>query len=226
MTRIHDIGGRFGDGAVHPEQQGTPILAHDWQKRTLAMTLACGSLGLWNIDASRHARESLTPKDYTRFSYFERWIAALADLLERVGAATRDEFAGKAVNPAPPGLAAKVLAHEMVGKTLAAGNPTVRSGGSVRYFAIGQVVRTRRPAGNRLVPGGHTRLPNYAAGALGRILLIHGSHVLPDSNAHWLGEAPEPLYSVAFPASELWCESEHSGDEVILDLWHSYLDPV
>ena len=53
-----------------------------------------------------------------------------------------------------------------------------------------------------------------------------GSHVLPDSNAHGLGEAPEPLYAVVFPASELWAHPEHPRDEVVLDLWQSYLEPA
>ena len=38
------------------------------------------------------------------------------------------------------------------------------------------------------------------------------------------GEAPEPLYAVAFPASELWAHPEHPRDEVVLDLWQSYLE--
>ena len=74
--------------------------------------------------------------------------------------------------------------------------------------------------------GGHTRLPAYAAGATGRILRLHGSHVLPDSAAHRLGDAPEPLYAVAFAASELWANPEHPNDDVILDLWQSYLAPA
>ena len=90
----------------------------------------------------------------------------------------------------------------------------------------GDRVRTRLPARNVLVDGGHTRLPAYAAGHVGRILRYHGAHVLPDSNAHFLGEAPEPLYAVAFVAADLWGASERAGDEVILDLWQSYLVPA
>ena len=87
-------------------------------------------------------------------------------------------------------------------------------------------MRTCRPAANRLVDGGHTRLPAYAAGATGRVLRCHGVHVLPDAHAHGLGERPEPLYAVAFPAAELWAAPEHPGDEVVLDLWDSYLEPA
>jgi nitrile hydratase len=108
---------------------------------------------------------------------------------------------------------------------LSRGSPVDRPDGPAPRFAAGDAVLTRHIAENRLVNGGHTRLPRYAAGARGRILRLHGNHVLPDSSAHGLGEGPEPLYAVAFPASELWANPEHPADEVVLDLWQSYLEP-
>jgi nitrile hydratase len=223
MSRVHDMGGRYGDGPVPPDPE-EPVFAEDWHARALALTLAAGGLGQWNIDISRHARECLAPKDYARFSYYEKWLAGLADLLVESGLVTREELAG--VEPAPSPLADRALKAERVAAVLAAGGPADRPGTVVQHFAPGDGVRTRRIAGNRLVDGGHTRLPVYAAGACGRILRCHGSHVLPDSSAHRLGEAPEPLYAVVFPASELWLAPEHPGDEVVLDLWQSYLEPA
>ncbi|MEM7670709.1 MAG: DNA polymerase III subunit alpha, partial [Pseudomonadota bacterium] len=52
----HDMGGRFGDGPVVPEPEDVKFHA-DWHPRALAVTLACGTLGLWNLDLSRHRRE-------------------------------------------------------------------------------------------------------------------------------------------------------------------------
>jgi nitrile hydratase len=75
------------------------------------------------------------------------------------------------------------------------------------------------------VAGGHTRLPAYLAGKTGRVLMQHGSHILPDSHAHGQGEAPEPLYTVVFDAAEVWGQPERAGDEITADLWHSYLAP-
>jgi nitrile hydratase beta subunit len=183
-------------------------------------------LGQWNIDTSRYARETLSVPDYTRFSYYEKWIAALADLLVDTGQVTRQELAaGKADTPVAQDQTAKVTADVMAA-ILARGGPTSRDSAIAPVFQVGQAVRTLRPAANRLVDGGHTRLPDYAAGASGHILHLHGAHVLPDSNAHHLGEAPEPLYTVIFAASELWANPEHPGDEVTLDLWQSYLEPA
>lgn len=223
MSRVHDMGGRFGDGPVIPEEEGVMFHA-DWHPRALAVTLACGSLGLWNIDVSRHARESLAPMDYARFSYYEKWMAALADLLVDTGALSADELAqGKALSDSA--LAAKRLEPGAVAAVLAKGGPADRPSTVPARFAPGDTVEIRAFAENVTVPGGHTRLPEYAAGAKGTILRLHGSHVLPDSSAHRLGEAAEPLYAVAVRAVDIWAHPEHPQDEVILDLWDSYLAP-
>ncbi|SDW56947.1 nitrile hydratase [Ruegeria halocynthiae] len=225
MTRVHDMGGRFGDGPINPEPEDAAVFAEDWHGRALAVTLAAGFLGQWNIDVSRHARERLSPKDYAQFSYYEKWISGLADLLVEKGVLSLDDLRGVAVEHTHP-LAARVLKADAVASALAKGGPADRLSNTAAQFKPGQTVRTLRPTANRLVDGGHTRLPIYATGATGRILRLHGSHVLPDSNAHGLGEAPEPLYAVVFQASELWAEPEHPADEVVLDLWQSYLEPA
>lgn len=232
MTRVHDMGGRFGDGPVMPD---APVFATEWHARALALTLACGALGQWNIDISRHARECLSPKDYTGFSYYEKWIAALADLLVERGVLTEadlTEYGERqgteqgARGGAPHPLAAQALQVGAVAAVLAKGAPANRDCDIAPRFSPGQAVRCRHPADNCLVDGGHTRLPAYAAGARGYILRLHGAHVLPDSNAHGLGEAPEPLYAVRFAASELWANPAHPGDQVIVDLWQSYMAPI
>ncbi len=221
MTRVHDMGGRFGDGPVQPEPQGIPRLG-DWQGRALALVLASGALGQWNLDMSRHARERLSPADYARFSYFEKWLAALADLLVETGVLSRADLQGAGEAAAHP-LASRALKAAAVAKVLAKGGPAAREVAGRPRFTIGQAVLARHPGDNTLVAGGHTRLPAYASGALGYVQRVHGAHVLPDSHAHGLGEAPEPLYAVRFAASELWAHPEHPRDEVVLDLWQSYL---
>ena len=223
MSRVHDMGGRYGDGPVTPEDNA--VFAQDWHARAMALTLAAGALGQWSIDTSRHAREALSPKDYARFSYYEKWMAGLADMMVDKGIVTRDELRsghGAGVSE----LAGRKLRAEAVADVLAKGSPYGRPDGPAALFRPGDRVRSRRPAHNTAVPGGHTRLPGYAAGVEGEVVILHGAHVLPDSNAHGLGEAPEPLYAVAFAARDLWGEEAARGDEVVLDLWQSYLEPV
>ena len=49
----------------------------------LALTLAAGALGHWNIDISRATREALPA--YARLSYYEIWFLALEQLLRERG---------------------------------------------------------------------------------------------------------------------------------------------
>lgn len=223
MTRVHDMGGRFGDGAIDPTES-SDVFSEDWHGRALALTLAAGALGQWNLDVSRHARECLAPKDYTCFGYYEKWIAALTDLLVDTGVITKQELQDLKPQGHSPLTDSKMLAQN-VAAVLARGGPADRPSNVEVKFQIGQPVTTRS-SGNLFVDGGHTRLPAYARGKPGRIVACHGTHILPDSNAHRLGEAPEPLYSVAFLASDLWDTAENSEDEVFLDLWQSYLLPA
>ena len=224
MTRVHDMGGRFGDGPVIPEAEEGPKFAAEWQERALVLTLACGALGAWNIDMSRHAREGLAPTDYARFSYYEKWIAALIDLLVEKGLVNEDELRSGTADPRP--LHDRALRADKVAAVLAKGGPADRPSDIAPRFAPGDRVVTRRHAANTMVPGGHTRLPGYAESAVGTVVILHGTHIFPDSSAHGLGEASQPLYAVAFPASELWTAPEHPGDEVVIDLWQSYLEPA
>jgi nitrile hydratase beta subunit len=223
MSRVHDMGGRFGDGPVIHEAE-VEVFHEDWHARALALTLAAGALGQWNIDTSRHARECLSPQDYMRFSYYEKWMGGLAALLVAKGVVTLDELAGDVPTRSP--LSTKALKPESVAGVLAKGGPANRPSNIAPSFAIGAKVQARKLAQNTLVNGGHTRLPRYAAGAQGRIVLYHGTHVLPDAAAHGLGDRAEPLYAVAFAAAALWAHPEHPADEVVLDLWQSYLEPA
>ena len=87
MTRPHDMGGRFGDGPIPIKVKDgkclddEPVFKFDWHAKALAVTLASASVGKWSIDKGRFFRESLPPSDYNRFSYYEKWISALVNLL-------------------------------------------------------------------------------------------------------------------------------------------------
>jgi nitrile hydratase subunit beta len=83
-------------------------------------------------------------------------------------------------------------------------------------FRIGDRVRTRRTD-----PPYHTRLPRYARGAAGTVTDLLGRYPLPDRSARRLAAEPEPVYTVAFAARELFGEGDHT---VTIDLWESYLE--
>ncbi|MBT8152328.1 nitrile hydratase subunit beta [Epibacterium ulvae] len=224
MSRVHDMGGRFGDGPVEVDVEDAPVFKEEWHARALALTLASAGLGQWNIDTSRHMRERLSPQDYTAFSYYEKWLAGVAGLLVETGVLTVQDLQTPEADGGCHPLAERRLSAERVAGVLASGGPSDRASDVAPQFKPGDKVRTLTHAGNRFVDGGHTRLPSYAAGAVGEVVLYHGTHVFPDRSAHGLGDAPEPLYAVAFPATALWVIAEDDGDEVVLDLWQSYLE--
>ena len=59
----------------------------------------------------------------------------------------------------------------------------------------------------------------------GAVEAVQGLHVLPDSNAHGRGEAPEWLYTVVFAAAELWGARRATRTAAVsIDAWESYLE--
>lgn len=82
-------------------------------------------------------------------------------------------------------------------------------------FPPGTRVRTRRTD-----PPHHTRLPRYARGAVGTVLESEGASPLADDRARGVPAQEQTVYTVRFPARELFGEGEHS---VMLALFESYL---
>jgi nitrile hydratase subunit beta len=212
-----DLGGRAGQGRVVPESEGALFHA-PWERKALALTLAMGATGVWNIDMSRRARETLP--DYGSLSYYEIWIKALEKLLVEHALVEVDELsAGQRHGPARP--VPRVLRATEVPAVLSAGAPTNRPPHTAARFVTGQRVRTRSGE-----VGHHTRLPGYVRGKVGRIDRVNGVHVFADTHARGLGEQPQWLYTVAFTARELWGEEAGEDLTVSIDAWEPYLEPV
>jgi nitrile hydratase subunit beta len=217
VNGVHDMGGMHGLGPIAPERD-EPVFHQAWEARVLALTLAVGAWGRWNLDASRFARESLPGADYLAMSYYEKWLAGLLALMVKTGLVTAAEV--EAGSPAAGTLRlTPPLDAQGAAAAIARGGSTTRDTPSPRRFEIGQSVRARN-----LNPTGHTRLPRYARGRAGVIERDHGVHVFPDTNAHGQGEQPRRLYGVRFAARELWGEAAAPQDSVHLDLWDDYLD--
>ncbi|QFY60544.1 nitrile hydratase subunit beta [Rhizobium grahamii] len=219
MNGPHDLGGQMGFGPVAPETN-EPYFHAEWEKRALGLTLSGGALGAWNIDESRHTRESIPPAEYLGASYYEIWTRALEVLLERHGFVTSGEIdAGrKQVDGATP---KRILKADMVAGVLAKGGPCDRPVATPPRFAAGDKVRTRN-----FNPTTHTRLPRYARAKSGVVEAVQGSFVFPDDNAHGKGENPQWVYTVVFDGGEIWGEGADPTLSVSIDAWESYLEPV
>lgn len=219
MNGGQDLGGMMGFGPVQPEPD-EPVFHAAWEKRVLAINVAVGACGLWNIDMSRHAREKIDPRDYLSFSYYHIWLRGLEDLVQRTQLATPAELAtGRA--SAPPVPVKRVIAAAEVEGALSKGWPSERPAIQPARFAVGDRVRAKN-----INPGGHTRLPRYARGRLGTVEMVHGTHVFPDSNAARMEEAPVWLYTVCFRGQELWGPEADPTVAVSIDAFEPYLDPA
>lgn len=218
-----DIGGqRRLFGPVVPEPEDERFHAA-WEPGVLALTLAMGATGSWNIDMSRRARETLP--DYARLSYYEIWFEALLRLLEERGLVEADEAARGVPRTPPRALPRGPLQAADVAAALRRGSPTERPAPGPARFAVGD--RVRLYAGE--VPH-HTRLPRYARGHTGIVERVHGAHVFADAHASGRGEDPRWLYTVALRGADLWPDAadapEAAGLTVSIDAWEPYLEPA
>ena len=217
MNGAQDMGGVMGFGPVVPEPN-EPVFHGRWEERVLAMTVAMGPVGGWNIDQVRFARENVRPQDYLNRSYYEIWFAGLTKLLAERGLVTPEELdTGKALQPAKP--VNTIVKAEDVAPMLAKGRPTERPLNVPARFQIGARVRTVN-----IHPTGHTRLPRYVRGRTGVVTHLHGGHVFPDTNAAGTGENPQWLYTVRFAGTELWGAAADPTVTVSVDAWESYLE--
>jgi nitrile hydratase beta subunit len=219
MNGVHDMGGMQDMGPIQHEKD-EPVFHAIWEGRVYAMTRALAAWRKWSIDASRRAGELIPPADYFRMSYYERWLAGLQSLLVERDLVTRAEIesgqaAPGAARATPPVRPADALAIATI-------RPSARRDVEVSPgFKIGERVRARN-----INPVSHTRLPRYARGKPGTITRDHGVFVFPDTNALFLGEKPQHVYSVRFSARDLWGDEAAPQDTVYLDLFDDYLEPA
>lgn len=219
MNGVHDMGGMqdFGPVVAEPNE---PVFHAPWEARAFALNQAAGAWRKWSVDAWRHKIESLPPVDYLRLSYYEKWAAAVSELLVDSGLVTRAEIESGRPEPGYTKAVPPLTANQV---------PSMRRAGALASrdvqiaprFLAGEWVRARN-----IHPAGHTRLPRYARGKLGVVDRNHGVYVFPDTSAHSLGENPQHVYSTRFTARELWGEQSSPRDAVYIDLWDNYLEPA
>jgi len=219
MNSVHDMGGMHGMGPIQQEKN-EPVFHARWEERVFALNRAVGAWGKWNIDASRHQKELIPAPEYLRMSYYEKFLVGMTELLIKSGLVTRAEIqSGKPARGSQKSL--PPLTTDKVLLLVAKGVPASRNVPANPKFRVSQQVRARN-----INPTGHTRLPRYARGKLGIIERDHGVFVFPDTNAHFLGEKPQHVYSVRFHARELWGEQAKPQDALYIDLWDDYLEPA
>jgi nitrile hydratase subunit beta len=219
MNSVHDMGGMHGMGPIQHEKD-EPVFHSRWEALSFALNMATRAGRKWNIDSGRHEIELIPAPDYLRMSYYEKWLARLERLVVKSGMVTQEEIETGKPEPGSPKATPAVTADQ-VPRMLRTGALASRDVEIAPRFQIGQRVRARN-----INPTGHTRLPRYARGKIGAVHLLHGVYVFPDTNAQFLGEHPQHVYSVRFEARELWGNEASPRDAVYIDMWDNYLEPA
>jgi nitrile hydratase subunit beta len=224
MDTVHDIGGREGFGPVRWQNDHDGKAFHEeWQARAWAMCMCMfagwrGNPEVWTLDWFRHVRERIDPIDYLTRNYYDQWVQSLAATLIDNGTIRLEELsAGSRTRETSATAEESTKTGGTAEKPLTDRNEFT---GSEPAFSVGQKVRTKMS-----IPAFHTRLPAYVRGRVGVIENHHGSQPLADASARGVIK-PEPLYTVAFEAADLWPEEQASRDRVFVDAWESYLEPA
>lgn len=217
MNSTHDLGGTHGHGPIDRNQ--VVDFPNDWERKVFGMTLACGMLGKWNLDESRHARETMHPGDYLNSSYYEHWLHGLEALLLAKGLISGQELnSGNAENREVK----RAVSADQIPGILGKGAPASMKIDQEPRFQVGQTVWVRN-----FNPKSHTRAPRYIRGRQGVVVNHHDAHVFADQHAKTGEQVPMHLYCVRFAAEEVWgTEDAESRVALYLDLFESYLVDV
>ena len=74
--RHHDVGG-LEAGPIDREEHGKA----PWEKRVDALMVLLGRKKIVGVDELRRGIEELGPDAYDRYSYYERWMASMTNVL-------------------------------------------------------------------------------------------------------------------------------------------------
>ncbi len=168
----------------------------------MGLLMSSGRFNLTEFSGEvRYIVESLSPDDYRRLGYYDRWAVAIKELYSRLPA-----------DLAPGGEQSVPTRSELDG---------VRAG-SERVFH--QDSRPPLDVGTTVVvelepPPGHNRLPVYVRGHRGVIRSIYSPQEVPGCRSDPVEFAY--VYNVAFTTDELWADG--SADELRFDLWAHYI---
>ncbi|MFE2585304.1 nitrile hydratase subunit beta [Streptomyces sp. NPDC059378] len=220
MDGIADMGGTLGWGRVHPPDREERVFAEDWQRKAFALAILSGRVasGGVNTDAFRHALERLDRAAYLDDGYFGRWLNGGELMLTEHSVLAPGAVEARARNLHGEHVAEPPVPEPDVPRYPPTAEGSLRSLETPPAFGVGERVRAR----SRSVPG-HTRLPRYVRGHSGVVEIVQPAHVLPDTNAHFLGENPQYVYSVRFHSRELW-GADAEPFTVTVDLYESYLE--
>ena len=204
---LHDVGGAPRH-LSHPIPADTPSLP--WELECHAHFACLSKAGVCSTDELRRAVEGLPTVAHEEWSYYERWAAAIAQLLREHGQ----------LNPGE--LEAEIYGD---GESLNGESHTARASAGAPRFLPGDRVTVRSHDPVRVawrMP--HLRTPGYLFGATGVVERCVGAFAEPSLKAFGVDAPPEQhLYHVRFRQAELWAHAEAPEDTVGAEIYQDWL---
>lgn len=201
----HDVGGatELLDSPMPPDTAMQP-----WELECHALFAILSSDGILKTDMLRRAIEALPLHAHEEWSYYERWSAAMANLLRETGHLEAGE------------LEADLTADDAALAETSGEMPPPR-------FAAGDSVVVNRQETRRTAwRAPHLRTPGYLFGCGGIVERHVGAFADPSLLAFGVPDAgKQHLYRVRFLQADLWPEQldEHVSDTVDVEVYESWL---
>jgi nitrile hydratase len=220
MNGVHDLGGM--DGFTLPERDQDFPLREEWERDLWGIVFTLN--GVPNSGGNyRPTLERMPPVDYLRLPYFAKWLYARERIAIERGVVTVEELADPEgpLEPFPvPADFRPLTPAEAVARVMQDSSQLLDADVPPR-FAPGDAVRARNEH-----PEGHTRMPRYVRGHIGRVVKLHGPHVFQDELPAGSESGPQHLYTVAFAARELWGSRGRENDTIHVELWEYHLEAM
>ena len=205
FSGVHDVGGVEQLLQLSIDTSDKPIQL--WERQTHAILVLLSGMKLVTVDELRRAVESLHPEHYNSWTYYEKWAAAMSQILLENKVIPLSDLNGR--DSEFPICSA----------------PLYRVGDTVKVKEENILSRWRKP---------HLRTPGYIFGAVGEIERYCGQFDDPSFVAFQkLGKEKEKmkkeeqhLYRVRFHQKELW-DGYHSSqnDTIDVEIYENWLEP-
>jgi len=88
LNAVHDMGGVPSEDPIDRSEHQLM----EWERRTGALVDVLREKQLINTDELRRGIEAISPDEYRRLGYYERWSASLETLLVEKGLLTTEEI--------------------------------------------------------------------------------------------------------------------------------------
>jgi hypothetical protein len=95
VPAMHDLGGVEPLASASIDRREHELTQFDKNVDALMYLLSHPSRKIIRVDELRRAIESLSPDDYARLSYYEKWLRAMRDLLVEKAVLDADEIVRK-----------------------------------------------------------------------------------------------------------------------------------